>query len=48
LAVSGRTYDFKKTAGIGYLTDVRAFYESIGKKFESESWSGIESKEDTK
>ena len=48
LTVSGQTYNFKKTAGIGYLRDVRAFYENIGKQFEPESWSGIESEEDTK
>ena len=46
LTVSGRTYNFKKTTGIGYLSDVRDFYELVGGKFEPKSWSGIERKGD--
>lgn len=48
LIVSGREYNFKKTTGIGYLRDVRVFYECNGLKYEPASWIGIESKGDKK
>ncbi len=42
LRYSSRDTNGQKVTGIGYLCNVRAFYESVGIPFSAESWQGVE------